>query len=545
MPLALNDLTTLSQTTVQTNLLTIAQMVQEAYPTLTLRRGAFHDIVLLLSAVLNTNDATLVQRAIDSLSLQQIIADPTLADDDIVNAVLSNFRITRNPGSPAAGTAQVILNTLTAFAVPAGFTFTANGFIYTADATYNAKTSPAQVLLPTDVLIAALGNTGKYAFNIQVTATTDGVAGNLSRGTQLNPTPALSAAVFKVVAFQDFTGGTDVETNSALLTRLTNGAGEKALANRITNQALLETQFPQVTAISQVGFGDAEMFRDAHTIWPGHMGGRTDMYTRSSLQVGSVPLTKTATLVAKAGPVGTWQFSLTRDDAPGFYKIGKICQAGTLNTGGNSYPVTSDVRSFNISGPGFVPDITATIEATYSRYSTATIQFQDTDIDASGMSIGVNTRSYDIAVVALPNIGDIQTFVNQRTEQWPAGDVLIKAPVPCFVTISLTVQVSASQPAPSTTAIQNAAAEAVNSVSFATNLTASVVTAAVIPLLSGGSVSAISLTGSVRRPDGTLVALGPDSVALTTPTDPANLDSANTVAYFASPSDITVSVVTV
>jgi Baseplate J-like protein len=545
MPLALNDLTTLDQATVQTNLLTIAQIVQEAYPTLTLRRGAFHDLVLLLSAVLNTNDSTLVQRAINSLSLQQIIADPTLADDDIVDAVLSNFRITRNPGSPATGTAQVILNSLVGFSVPAGFTFTANGLIYTSNATYNAKTDQSQVIQATDVLITALGATGKYAFNIQVTATTDGAAGNLSRGTQLNPTPALSVSVFKVVTFQTFSGGTDAETNSALVTRLSSGAGEQALANRITNQALLETQFPIISALSQVGFGDPEMFRDEHTIWPGHMGGRVDIYTRSSLQVGSTPLSKTATLVAKTGPVGTWQFSLTRSDAPGFYKIQQISQAGTLNTGGNNYAVTSDVRGFDISGPGFIPDIATVLEATYSPYSTSTIQFQDPDTDASGMTINVNTRPYDVAVAVLPQLDTIQAFVNQRSIQWPAGDVLIKAPVPCFVTIALTVQVAASQPTPSVTAIQNAAAEAVNGVSFTSNLTASVVTAAVVALLSGGTVSTITLNGSIRRPDGTLVTLGPSSVALTTPTDPANLDSPNTVAYFAGPGDIAVTVVTV
>jgi hypothetical protein len=50
-----------------------------------------------------------IDRIRQSSSLKAINANPTLADDDIVDNVLSNYLITRKAGASAAGQARIIL----------------------------------------------------------------------------------------------------------------------------------------------------------------------------------------------------------------------------------------------------------------------------------------------------------------------------------------------------------------------------------------------------------------------------------------------------
>jgi hypothetical protein len=70
----------------------------------------FHDLVLYFNSVLNAAIQENIDRVLKSNSLQAISADPTLADDTIVDQVLSNFNLTRKDGTPASGAATVILS---------------------------------------------------------------------------------------------------------------------------------------------------------------------------------------------------------------------------------------------------------------------------------------------------------------------------------------------------------------------------------------------------------------------------------------------------
>jgi len=543
MPLTLADLSALDQDDVQAQLDTIAQLVQEAHPNATLRRGAFHDLVLLLSAILSTNDQALVDRAIQSLSLLKINEDPTLADDDIVDAVLSNYRLTRRPGAQATGNIQIILNEPASFGIVNGHQFLANGVIFITDQAYAARLLPAEILEPADKLVEPLGN-GKFGFIIGALAFEEGTSGNVTRGTQMITQAPLHPFYNSAAAYTDFTGGRAEETNAELMDRLAQGAGLKATSNRPTNEALLTENFPSIVGLSQIGFGDPEMFRDQHTIWPGSHGGRVDMYTRTQELVGSFQLTKTATLVSKVGPVGTWQFSLGRDDVPGFYEIEKITQVGDLNLIAGGYAVVVDERNIDLSGGGFIPDIENTLEGTYSRYQTSTIRFVDTDTDATTLVVGVATRQYDVAVLGLDILDEVQDFLNLRDEQWPAGDALVKAPVPCYVTMTITIQVLATQPEPDVDAIKEAATSAVNTSEFPGVLAAALIAGAVNPLLGGGVMTEVDMDGRIRRPDGVNIFLASTS-ALIVPDDPVNYVTGRTVGFFTKPDDINVTVIVV
>src|SRR6185295_9198340 len=97
------DLTTLDPQKVAQLDASLTAMIQELNPDIDLKSGVYHDQVMHLAAILQTADQENITLVQESSSLAAIAADPTLADDDTVDNLLSNYSITRNPGSLASG----------------------------------------------------------------------------------------------------------------------------------------------------------------------------------------------------------------------------------------------------------------------------------------------------------------------------------------------------------------------------------------------------------------------------------------------------------
>lgn len=540
MALTVTDLNSLNQTDVDTNFNTLVELIQEAFPDVDLKRGVLHDFVLYLAALLTTANQENIDLVRRSTSLSEITADPTLADDAIVDDVLSNYRITRKTPTSASGTVTIVVSELLPVTIGLGEVFTYNNLTFTSDDVYNARTTEGTVINTNDRLLTAI--TGGYAFTINVTASETGSAYRLKKDAALtmsSPPPNFVSAYVE----SDFEGGTDAETNSQLLARLEAGGAVKAWCNRDTNKSLILSQeeFADVLDVSEVGFGDSEMTR-YHSIFPVAFGGRTDLYVRPQDLPKTTVLTKTATLIAKTGTVGTWQFSVGADDAPGFYEVKKITQTD----GSGNYSVASDTRSLNTSVTTTVPDVTEALEATYSRYSTAVVTFDDTDTDATALTTGVSTQSYSVHVKHMPLIAELQDFISGRDVTNPAGDVLVKSAVPCYMSVSFNINKYSSDPTPDTTKIKTAVAAVVNKSGFPGMFSASSISKAVHDVLTGTTmtISGIDMIGKIRRPDGTTTLIS-SAELLTVPSDPTSYISGKTVVFILDPDDIVITVVPV
>lgn len=539
MPIQVEDLTTLDPTLVAQADAELTTLLQEYNPDIELRAGVFHDQLLHLKGILDAATQTNINRVRQSNSLQVVTEDPTLADTEIVDALLSNYNIVRNPGTQATGSVTIVISQLLATVIPAGSVYTINGLEFAPIETFAGRTSPSSVLTPNDILIIQTGPS-EYAFSVPMTALVIGAASNVLRASQA--TPDTEPAMFvKAFAKSDFTGGTDADTNEQLISRLASGMAIEAWANRPSIEGLLRKQetFANIKNLSIVGFGDAEMLRDQHSIWPGSLGGRTDIYLRSQELYEHQVLVKTATLVAKVGPLGTWQVGIGLDDAPGFYLVDRVLLP-SVDQSGAGFAVTSDVRSLDLISPTLPPpDLVDLTEGVYSRYQAAVVQFDDTVTDATALPL-LSTQDYNLVMRVMPLVGEAQDFLNERTQRPPAGDALVKAPVPCFTVVSFTVNYDASTATPSTTAIQNAVASAVNNMGFTGTMASSLISQTLHDLLTNlVSVTSISMSGTIRRPDATNVAVGPSSQQLLVPSDPANLVTGRTVAFFLRPNDVT------
>jgi len=544
MGITVSKLDELTTTDVEQALELVTQLVQESNPDLDVRRGVLHDLVLYYSAVLAAAKDEEISRVRRSLSLQEITADPTLADAALVDAVLSNFRVTRKVGAQATGQITIVLDALIPVTITAGASFTALGQRFVTERAFAARTSAAAVVSTDDVVITDAGG-GNYQFTINVIAASVGASDTISRGTAFvltsEPPHFVSAA-----AAADFVQGTSVETNKELIDRLEAGIAAKAWSNRSTIEALIREQaaFENIVAVSLVGMGDEEMLRDQHSLLPISYGGRTDVYVRSQALVGTTTKTITAMLVDTVAAGGVWRFSVGKDDVPGFYDVSRVAllSAAATDTG---HEVTLLDKSFDITGTGFKPDIETTQEAAFSPFQTASVEFLDTDTATTALTVGTSTQDYSVTFRSMPLVKDIQDFLDGRGVRNPAGDVLVRGAVPCFMSVNFSLRKYSGASAPNTDAIRLAVATAVNKLGFIGELHASTISDAIQGTLdSDVSIAKIDLFGRIVRPDGTIRIIR-DGDVLNVPDEPALGVSGRTVAFLLNPADVGITIETV
>lgn len=541
MPIELTSLTSLNEADVLQNDSEASQRVQEVLPNVSADRGYVHDTVIhphgLLATLLQTN----TNRYLASRSLIEISADPTLADDDIVNAVMSNWGIARSAGGFGSGLATVIVSQAATVIIPAGAIFTFGDQQFTTQSVVVAKPEASLIDSPSDQLLVPLIN-GNFAFSIALTASVAGPAGNIIVDSPL--TPATQPTNFVLAyASQDFIGGLAPDTNAQLIAKQAAGVAAKVPCNETNARALLQQNalYSTFVGLSVIGMGDPEMQRDKHWTWPIGGGGRTDWYYRPQASLLRTTITVTATLVDVLDVRDSvWQFSLNRDQAAGVYEIGGVRPLDATVLDGSFQP-SSDIRQLDFTGTGPFPDVVNLIEGAYSRYQTIAIQFQDTLTATAGLIVGAQAQ-YTVELRLMPLVASLQDFL-MSDEISPFGsDILVRSPMPCFVEVWVSIAKNAASAAIDVSAIQNDVAARVNAIPFVGGLYASMIQSAVQGHLDGtnAAVSGIDMIGRLRYPDGTVRWLRDDSL-LQVKDDPAFCVTKNTTQFFCDASDVVVS----
>ena len=140
MAIKIQNLSDLTALDVQQSQEFMTQLVQEQNPNVDVRRGVLHDLLFYYSGVLATANQTNIDRYRKSNNLKSIEADPTLADTDVVDNLLSNYRLTRRVGTTASGTITVIVSSLSTVTIPNGATFVASGKTFATTSAFLART---------------------------------------------------------------------------------------------------------------------------------------------------------------------------------------------------------------------------------------------------------------------------------------------------------------------------------------------------------------------------------------------------------------------
>lgn len=481
-------------------------------------------------------------------SLQGVIENPALASDDIVNAILSNYLITRRLGTSATGRIQVFVNTSATYNIPATTTFsTTSGLVFAPNASYRAIPNPSAA---NDIALVSADTSGTlFYFLVPVTAAAAGLASQLPAGAAVVMAPPVPNLV-SAQAFGNFTGGTNDETNAQLIARIPQAQSVKNMATPLAISAVLLQQFPEITDVSVQRMNDPAMLRNSHNILGVKTGGYADIYVRT----GAVPSTGSVNKIATLLDIddnnnATYQVQLLRSDFPGNYFV-----TGVLDTADSigSYTILSSVLGFNnLVDPNWNPlgnivpnKIGTAMEAAYSAYQTTTIQFQveyDSTLGSTPAQQFGATLSVAVSVQYLPLIQEIQQFVSSPSQGVVLSDYLVRAPIPCLVQFD-TITVTA---AAGTTAalIQQAIYAYVNGITMGNALRLDQVVAAILAVPGVQNVRLpIKARGSIYAPNGTTLGITGTSV-LAIPNMPSIQVIPQTCAFFVQLADIPVSLI--
>ncbi len=527
--------------------LLLVQLLQDEYPSMDLSRGrVLRDLVIkpaAIFAVLNEDNMDRLRR---SNSILEISQDPTLATDDIVDNTMSNLLLTRDDGAAASGQVRIIITDNVTTAVDSETVFTAAGLEFKATRAFTGVTSAANVVTTSSRLITSRSD-GNFEFLVDIEAVLVGTEYNVSEGTRFTVAPTISGLV-DVVSAGDFSGGRASEDNAALAAKAQLGLSPKVLSGRSHIEALLLEEFSGLADISIIGFADAEMTRDAHNLFGMSHGGKADIYARTASVPEKALISVTAIMLDSI--TKTLTVTLPRDTMAGAYDVLAVYRAGVtpfqLNTETepslvDSLTISSKSWGYNVTATGdeFVPDITTQQEAAYTRYRTIVLNFLD---PASTLADGA-TATYQIYLLQMPDIADMQDFVNARDRRSPGADYLVRAPVGAVCSVGISVE-ARSVAEIDTDAIKNAIANRANGLGFSVgHLPASVVIDAAQGQLPADAVLnlPINMLAKLYLPDGTTTIItGTDELRVPVLSDVTV--TARTVAFFLRASNIDVGV---
>lgn len=541
MALQISSLRELSPEKIADTLLTLSQLMQERHPDVELTRGVFHDLVLYFNSVLNTAVRENIDRILQSRSLQQIIQNPALADDALVDHVLSNFNVKRNPGAQATGLATFVflLNSRTVLPVDVEYVTDEAKFVPTD--TFIVLPVGSVPTKTNERVMIDVGD-GTYAVTVPFIATTVGETGNIRRGTKFYSN-SIPGNISEVFAASDFISGKNPATNEEYLQTLDLGLTAETIGSRKSYEKFIRAQpaFKNVLHCSVLGCGDAEQQRDQHSLFPISGGGKVDIYVQTTPAAQEIDHTLQATYVG-IGVNGTiWQVTIPRDIHPGFYEIARV--AKPLDKTSNGYAIVSDTRGVDLAQTTYVPDIIYTTEGAYSRYQTAIVRFEDSDTLSSGLTINQSKAWYTVTTRGMPLIGDIHDTLTSRENRSRATDLLVKSAVPCFTKIAFEIRTENNDVIDADTilAIKNAVVDAVAAVGFGGQLHSSVITTAAHKFLTGKqAIGGVDMFGRIRRPDGSTAYLR-DNTLLVIPDDPTRLVTGRTTVFVVGVEDVSIS----
>jgi len=385
----------------------LASVLSEEFPSLDLSEGrVIRTMVIDIAAILNTESRQDTDNLRNSFSPLTIAENPELADDDIVDEVYSNYHVERYEGSKSTGLIAVILESNITTSVPDDTVFTNNGLNYVVTQSYIGVTTPDSVVSSTERLIEERPD-GSFVFTVPVVAEDVGAQYSVKRNERFTAAPAIVGAIDLQAAI-DFEGGTSEETNAELVERTQQGIAPKVFSARAQVAALIQDEYPETIAISQVGLGDAEMLRDRNNIFATSQGGKADLYVQTTTVPEEVKVTKECTYIGDQ----SWQFSMLRDDAPGFYLVTAVVYKNlTAFTG--TLEILSEVRGYDTTlETDWVQQIADVQQGMYTRYQTAVVTFKD-PLTPAAMVIGTKVE-YDVYALRMPNIKGINDLTVER-----------------------------------------------------------------------------------------------------------------------------------
>ena len=228
--------------------LILAKMT-EAFPDLTLGAGdALVDIVVNAASLFVEPYRAELSRIANSQSL----LDPSSLSPEDIDALASNWAVTRITGTRSRVTVHLTLSVLRAVSINTGIRFlSVDGTAYRPISNYS--------LSALELRTYASGE--NYIIPIECIAELVGASGNVGTGQILAAQNV--EGVVSVTNREPAYGGIDEETSDQLVSRLSQVINERSLVSDRGIRAKIFSDRSDIENVTVVGFGDEEMKRDA------------------------------------------------------------------------------------------------------------------------------------------------------------------------------------------------------------------------------------------------------------------------------------------
>ena len=516
-------------------------LVRASYKNLDVRKGTvMRELLLKVAAELWGVNSKRYDDLAASYSLQQLEADPA-SNAGALDRLLSNFLVVRKPGALATGQLMVRVQYSRTYQVYSTMEFTTlDGLVFHPIS--DTVADPAQSA-PGSIPLSAGPDGTYFYFVLPVVAAASGLPYNVLQGTSLGMATPLAGFV-TAEAYYDFSGGSDAETPPEVMARLPVAISTRSLESRNSIASRLMEQFPAIHSVSCTGMGDAEQLRDKH--YAIAVGGKGDIYVKAFRALPIVTLRKTAPRHVD----GTYKFSLSRDEIPGYYAIRAVTNVDSAISAGAAFGSLAvvgsygfaEVRRANLDGCPHDFDVSGSyVETAYTRY-----QASDVYVEASSTA---DTLDFKVEMYAPPLVKEIQDYLDGPQVGNLMADLVVRSPLVCVVSAGMTVYQPPGAIPASAADMVSTVVDYINGTTFGHILSMSQIVAV---LSSNFQVSRIDLsnstygmvlTGVLRAADGSMVTLAGSELDIAAVASPRKLVTPRTVVFAANSRDMHITVV--
>lgn len=387
-------------------------------------------------------------------SIEAALAAPADTYNIVIDKIASNYNLVRNPGKKVTGKIKIVVADNNTYFLKAGFVFTQPvlNLNYVTEASYTFTTNPDSSELP------LYSNNGLFYFLVPVIAENTGSNYQVSDQTGFNLEKSFTNFV-SAKAYGSFTSGANQESDKALLARLHTGLSNKTLLTSGSINNRLKELYPDLQDVSIVGVASPELTRHKQNIFGISTLGMADVYIRTAKGLSTISLTKQGTLQTD----GSWLVTIDREDAPGFYRVLTIVPSDKEDIGTLPFTQSFDYSVANLPVSNTINSIQ---EARFSYYQTC-------DVGITYSPLGSFDGKFNLLLSYQPHIQEIQELFLSNAERIICADYLVRAAVPCYVSLAIKLYKKNSTDTIDTAAIKKDIYDYVNSLNFGDSLYAS------------------------------------------------------------------------
>lgn len=222
--------------------------LQQEYPDMAIREGdAITDLVIKPFSVLLEP----IVREITQVKKAQSLIDPTTLTVEEATALGANLIVSPRTGDTAKGTARLY------FAQPQNISVTPSNFVTSKTGLHFFPTD-IQSISTSEMLLNTEGSL--YYFDISLVAEAAGSEYNIGKDELISIANIASAV--RIFNSREFSSGLPAETAVEFIGRANQELSERSLVTLRGIAAKISNEYPDVTRLGVVGFGDSEMQRD-------------------------------------------------------------------------------------------------------------------------------------------------------------------------------------------------------------------------------------------------------------------------------------------